>query len=60
MKASQNLFAIILPLVLAAFALTGCKDQEGMAVTENKSAEPPAVPVSMGVVNPVCIQDVIY
>jgi membrane fusion protein (multidrug efflux system) len=60
MKASQNLIAVILALLFAACVLTGCKDQEGMAVTENKSAEPPAVPVSVVVVKPVTMQDVIY
>jgi membrane fusion protein (multidrug efflux system) len=43
-----------------AVALTGCKDQDSIANTENNAAETPAIPVSVDVVNPVMLKDVIF
>jgi membrane fusion protein (multidrug efflux system) len=60
MKAAITLLTVILTVLLAAFAMTGCKDRDSMANTETNSLESPAVPVSVVVVNPVLMKDVIY
>ncbi len=46
--------------LLAAFVMNGCKDQENMAIAENSSPEIAAVPVSVTVVEPVIIRDVVF
>ncbi|NNL78320.1 MAG: efflux RND transporter periplasmic adaptor subunit [Desulfobacterales bacterium] len=56
MKAAIAFFTIF----LIAFALTGCDDQESIAKTESNSSEIPAVPVSVVVVEPVSMRDVIF
>ena len=60
MKSGITLFTVILTVLLAAFAMTGCKDRDSMANTETNSLESPAVPVSVVVVNPIPMKDVIY
>ena len=60
MKAVISLFSIILTALIAGFAMTGCKDRDSMANTETNSLETPAVPVSVVVVNPIPMKDVIY
>ena len=51
---------MVLTVLAAAFLITGCQDQESMAVAESASPETPAVPVSVKVVEPVALQDVIF
>ena len=50
MKAKITFYTIV-PVVLialpAVFVMTGCKDQESMAIAENNSHEAPAIPVSV-------------
>ncbi len=58
MKAATNL-TIFLAALLTSVALTGCKDQESIANTQNQSAGPPAVAVAVEIVEPVSIRDVI-
>jgi membrane fusion protein (multidrug efflux system) len=60
MKAAITLFTIILSVLLTAFLFTGCQDQESMAVAESTSPEVPAVPVSVMVMEPVSLRDVIF
>ena len=60
MTTAITLLAVVMTVWLAAFALTGCKDQDSIANTENNTAETPAVPVSVVVVNPVLLKDVIF
>jgi len=60
MKTSLTLFTIMLTLLLAAFVLTGCKDQEGTALAENKSPEAAAVPISVKIIEPVAMRDVVF
>ena len=63
MKAARSFYAIV-PVVLIAllviFVMTGCKDQENTAIAESNSHEIAAIPVSVSVVEPVSIQDVVY
>ena len=47
-------------VLTAAFLLAGCQDQESMAVAESTSPEMPAVPVSVMVIEPVAMRDVIF
>jgi membrane fusion protein (multidrug efflux system) len=60
MKNNRFLFAIFLIALFAAFSLMGCNNQESIANVENNPPESPAVPVSVVVVKPVLIQDVVY
>jgi membrane fusion protein (multidrug efflux system) len=60
MRTAITLLAVVLTTWLAAVALTGCKDQDSIANTENNAAETPAIPVSVVVVNPVMLKDVIF
>lgn len=60
MRTAILLLTIVMTVWLAAVALTGCKDQDSIANTENNTAETPAVPVSVVVVNPVLLKDVIF
>jgi len=59
MKAAVELFIIVMITVLAAL-VTGCNDKESVANTESNSAESPAIPVSVEVVDPVTMRDVIF
>ena len=47
-------------VLTAALLLAGCQDQESMAVAESTSPEMPAVPVSVMVIEPVAMRDVIF
>jgi len=47
-------------MLLATTSLTGCKDQEGIAETENNSIGPPAVPVSVVEIKSVAMRDVVF
>jgi len=60
MKTRITLLTIVLTTLMAAFAFTGCKDRESMAIAENTSPEAPAVPVSVVLVEPVTMRDVIF
>ncbi len=60
MRVAINFFIIVLAVLLAAVAITGCKDQDSIANTKSNSNEIPAVPVSTVVLNPVPIKDVIF
>ena len=63
MKAARTFYAIVpvvLIALLAVFVMTGCKDQENMAIAESNSREIAAIPVSIAVVEPVSIRDVIF
>ncbi len=46
--------------LLAAFVMNGCKDQENMAIAESSAREIAAVPISVTVVEPVSIRDVVF
>ena len=60
MRAAITLLTIILTSLLAAFAMTGCNNQDSIATTETNSHEEPTVPVSVVVVEPVIMRDVIF
>ncbi len=60
MKAKFSILLIVLTVLTAAFLLAGCQDQESMAVAENTSPEMPAIPVSVMVIEPVAMRDVIF
>jgi membrane fusion protein (multidrug efflux system) len=60
MKARISFLAIVLTALMAAFVLVGCQDQESMAIAENTSPEVPAIPVSVEIVEPVTLRDVIF
>jgi membrane fusion protein (multidrug efflux system) len=59
MKTRIILLTIVLTALMAALAFTGCKDRESMAISENTSSEAPAIPVSVEIVEPVTMRDVI-
>jgi membrane fusion protein (multidrug efflux system) len=63
MKAARIFYTIapvVLVALLAVFLLAGCKDQENMAVAESDSREIAAIPVSVTVVAPVSMRDVVF
>ena len=60
MRTAITLLTVVMTVWLAAVAITGCKDQNSIANTENNAVETPAVPVSVVVVNPVLLKDVIF
>ena len=60
MKTRITLLTMVLTALLAAFVLLGCQDQESMAIAENTSPEVPAIPVSVEIVEPVTLRDVIF
>jgi len=60
MKTSLIWFTILLTLLLAAFALTGCKDKESIAQIDGNSNAAPAVAVSVVEVKPVAMRDVVF
>ncbi len=60
MKTRITLLTIVLTALMAALAFTGCKDRESMAIAENTSSEAPAIPVSVEIVEPVSMRDVIF
>ena len=51
---------VVLIALLAVFVMTGCKDQESVAIAESDSREIAAIPVSVTVVEPVSIRDVVF
>ncbi len=51
---------IVLTALTAALAITGCKDRESMAIAESASPEASAIPVSVEIIEPVFMQDVIF
>ena len=61
MKAPSTYLKIALVAALfAALAMTGCKDRESIANTEDKSSGPPAIPVSVVEVKAVAMRDVVF
>jgi membrane fusion protein (multidrug efflux system) len=60
MKTRIILLTMVLTALMAAFVLVGCQDQESMAIAENTSPEVPAIPVSVEIVEPVTLRDVIF
>ena len=63
MKAARNLYTIIpafLMALLTVLVMTGCKDQENMAIAQSNTQEIAAIPVSVTVVQPVSIRDVVF
>ena len=60
MKIRITLLTMVLTALMAAFVLLGCQDQESMAIAENTSPEVPAIPVSVEIVEPVTLRDVIF
>ena len=52
--------AAILIALLTVFVMTGCKDQENMAIAESNTREIAAIPISVTVVEPVSIRDVVF
>ncbi len=60
MKAKITLSTLVLTALTAAFLLAGCQDQESMAIAESTSTEAPAIPVSVMIVKPVSMRDVIF
>ncbi len=63
MKAARILYSIApvaLIALLAVFLMTGCQDQENIAIAENNSRELAAIPVSITIVEPVSIRDVVF
>lgn len=59
MPLKRLLLLLLTVLLWTGFWTTGCKDKEGMATTENQSAQIPIVPVSIIVVEPAPMRDAI-
>ena len=59
-RAFYTTLPVVLIALLAVFLITGWKDQESMAIAESNSREIAAIPVSVKVVEPVSIRDVVY
>jgi len=60
MKATFSILKIGVTVLTSAILLAGCQDQESMAVADSTSPGPPAIPVSVTVIEPVAMQDVIF
>jgi membrane fusion protein (multidrug efflux system) len=63
MKTDRNINTIgaaILTALLAVFVMTGCKDQENTAIAQNSSRELAVTLVTITVVAPVSIRDVVF
>ena len=63
MKAARIFYTILPALVfalMAAFVMTGCQDQENVAIAESNTREVVAIPVSLTIVEPVSIRDVVF
>jgi len=51
---------VALIALLAVFLMTGCKDPENIAIADSNSRELAAIPVSITIVEPVSIRDVVF
>ena len=63
MKAARifyKLAPVALIALLAVFVMTGCKDQENIAIAESGSREIAAIPITISVVEPVSLRDVVF
>jgi membrane fusion protein (multidrug efflux system) len=63
MKAARifyTLAPVALIALLAVFVMTGCKDQENIAIAESGSREIAAIPITITVVEPVSLRDVVF
>jgi membrane fusion protein (multidrug efflux system) len=63
MKTDRNINTIGLAILIALLAvcvMTGCKNQENMAIADNSSRELDVTPVTITVVAPVSIRDVVF
>ena len=60
MKAKFSILLIGLTVLAAALLLAGCQDNESMAVAESTSPRVPAIPVSVMIIEPVVMRDVIF
>jgi len=60
MKTKYSILITVLTVLTAALLLAGCQDNESMAIAENTSPGAPAIPVSVMVIEPVSMRDVIF
>ena len=63
MKTNRILNAVVPVLsmtLLAALLMTGCKDQKNMAIAESDTRESAEIPVSVIVLEPISIRDVVF
>ena len=60
MKTITIILMMGLAALMSTLLITGCQDQESMAVAENTSSEAPAIPVAVMIVEPVTMRDVIF
>ena len=60
MKAKFSILLIGLTVLAAALLPAGCQDNESMAVAESTSPGVPAIPVSVMIIEPVAMRDVIF
>ena len=56
---SKRLFLVLAVLLWVGLSATGCKDNEGLATTENNANHAPVIPVAIIEVKPVPMRDVI-
>jgi len=60
MKSANTLITAVMAALLSALVMAGCKDQESMAEVAGNDRRAPAIPVSVAVVEPVSIRDVVF
>ncbi len=60
MKTRVHILVFLTAVMLAVLLISGCQDKESMAIAEDESSEEPAIPVSILIVKPVAMRDVIF
>ena len=60
MKTRVHIFVLVTAVMLATLFVSGCQDRESMAIAQDESSEAPAIPVSILIVKPVAMRDVIF
>ena len=60
MKTRVHILVFLTAVMLATLLISGCQDKESMAIAQDESSEAPAIPVSILIVKPVAMRDVIF
>ena len=60
MNTRVHILVFLAAILMTIFFLSGCQDRESMAIAEDESSKTPAIPVSIWVVEPVAMRDVIF
>ena len=60
MKTRVHILVFLTAVMLATLLVSGCQDKESMAIAEDESPGAPAIPVSILIVKPAAMRDVIF